>query len=76
MEEMMERKMKVRFDQMEAEWKQKQTASMDRMTQHANSQVTIVVQAIIQDAELMITKLTTTLTMVTDRIEEANVSIQ
>jgi hypothetical protein len=75
MEDMMERKMKVRFEQKEADWKQRQTTSMDRMTQHANSQVAIV-QAIIQDVELMITKLTTTLTMVSDRIEEANVLIQ
>jgi hypothetical protein len=34
------------------------------------------VQAIIQDAEVMITKLNTTLTMVTDQIEEATLSIQ
>jgi hypothetical protein len=33
MERMMERKMKVRFEQLEADWKQKQTASIDRMMQ-------------------------------------------
>jgi hypothetical protein len=75
MEDIMERKMKVRFDQKEADWKQRQNTSMDRMTQHANNQVAIV-QENIQDAELMIAKLTTTLTMVTDQMEEANASIQ
>jgi hypothetical protein len=75
MEDMMERKMKVRFNQKEADWKQRQNTSMDRMTQQANNQVAIV-QEIIQDTELMITKLTTTLTMVNDRMEEANASIQ
>jgi hypothetical protein len=42
MEEMMERKMKVRFDQKEADLKQRQTTSMDRMTQHANNQAATV----------------------------------
>jgi hypothetical protein len=63
-EKMMERKMEEMMER-----------KMNRMTQHANNQVAIV-QAIIQDAELMITKLTTTLTMVTDQIEEANTTIQ
>jgi hypothetical protein len=75
MEAMMERKMKVRYDKKEADWNQMQTTSMERMTQHAKDQIDIV-QAIIQDAEVMITKLNTTLTLVTDRIEEATLLIQ
>jgi hypothetical protein len=75
MEAMMERKMKVRYDKKEADWNKMQTTSMERMTQHAKDQIDIV-QAIIQDAEVMITKLNTTLTLVTDRIEEATLSIQ
>jgi hypothetical protein len=75
MEVMMERKVKVRYDKKEAEWNQMQTTSMKKMTQHAKDQVDIV-QAIIQDTEVMITKLNTTLTMVTDQIEEATLSIQ
>jgi hypothetical protein len=75
MEAMMERKMKVRYDKKEADWNQMQTTSRERMTQHAKDQVDIV-QAIIQDVEAMITKLNTTLTMVTDQIEEATLSIQ
>ena len=78
MERMMERKMKVRFEQMEENWRQKQTASIDRMMQLERSaceQVTVV-QEIILDAESMLTQLNTTLTKVTDRIEESNIAIQ
>jgi hypothetical protein len=82
MEAMMERKMKVRYDKkeanwnkMQADWNKTQTTSMERMTQHAKNQIDIV-QAIIQDAEVMIIKLNTTLTLVTNRIEEATLSIQ
>jgi hypothetical protein len=75
MEAMMERKMKVRYDKKEADWNKRQTTSMERMTQHAKDQINIV-QAIIQDAEVMITKLNTTLTVVIDRIEEATLYIQ
>jgi hypothetical protein len=75
MEAMMERKMKVRYDKKEADWNKMQTTSMERMTQHAKDQIDIV-QAIIKDAEVMITKLNTTLTLVTSWIEEATLSIQ
>jgi hypothetical protein len=78
MERMMERKMKVRFEQMEEDWKQRQTASIERMKQleRSASERVVVVQEIIQDAEAMLTKLTTTLTKVTDRIEEATIAIE
>jgi hypothetical protein len=78
MERMMERKMKVRFEQMEEDWKQRQTASIERMMQleRSASERVVVVQEIIQDAEAMLTQLTTTLTKVTDRIEEATIAIE
>jgi hypothetical protein len=75
MEAMMERKMKVRYDKKEADWNKMQTTSMERMTQHTKDQINIV-QSIIQEAEAMITKLNTTLTLVTNRIEEATILIQ
>jgi thiol:disulfide interchange protein len=78
MERMMARKMKVRPDQMEKDCKQKQTASIERMMQLERSacERVVAVQEIIQEAESMLTQLTTTLTKVIDRIEEANASIQ
>jgi hypothetical protein len=74
MEEIMDRKFKVRFDTMELEWNRKHNISIERMEQSAKEQ-TRVAQGIIQEAESILTQLTTTLTVLTDRVEEANATI-
>jgi hypothetical protein len=71
---MMERKMKVRFKQMEADWKQRQLGLMQ--LEWSTCKQAAVVQKITQDAESMLTQLATTLTIVTYQIEEANTAIQ
>jgi methyl-accepting chemotaxis protein len=81
MEEMMERKMKFRINQMEAQWEQRQitmTRQVNQVTQteqFTSDQLTQI-QSNIQNAESMLTQLTKTLTILIDRIEEVDTAIQ
>jgi hypothetical protein len=77
MEEMMERKWKVRMEQMEVKWNNQYNNSIARMTQleHSTCEHANIVQHLIKEAETKLGTLTSTLTAVTDRIEEANNTI-